>query len=118
MITYYLDNTNSYTIRTENTASNEFTMSLQDMITQQNVTASLSNISFTSYENILAFTASISGAYTGQEFRATLINSGSQSPIWHGSIQIYASQSIDKPAYKTQNTQFISHDSGNEFIIL
>jgi len=118
MITYYLDNTNSYTIRTENTSSNQFTMSLQDMITQQNTTASLSSASFTSYENILAFTASISGAYTGQEFRATLINLGSQLPIWHGTIQVYQSQSIDKPVYKTQNTQYVSHDSGNEYIIL
>ena len=118
MLSYYLDNTNSYTIRTENTSSNQFTMSLQDMITQTNSTASLVSSSFTSYENLLAFTASISGAYTGQEFRVTVLNSGSSTPIWHGSLQVYQSQSIDKVAYTTQNNQYISHESTNEYIIM
>lgn len=118
MLSYYLDNTNSYTIRTQDSASNEWTMSLQDMITQTNITASLTSASFTAYENIFAFTASISGAYTGQEFRAELYSSGSESPIWYGTFQIYQSQSVDKAVYKTQNTQYISHESTNEFIIM
>ena len=118
MLSYYLNNTNSYTIRTENTSSNQYTMSLQDMITQTNSTASLVSSSFTSYENLLAFTASISGAYTGQEFRVKVLNSGSTEPIWHGSLQVYQSQSIDKTVYKTQNTQYISNETTNEYIIM
>ena len=118
MLSYYLNNTNSYTIRTENTSSNQFTMSLQDMITQTNSTASLSGTSFTSYENLLAFTASISGAYTGQEFRIQIFNSGSTEPIWFGSLQVYQSQSVEKAVYKTQNTQYISNESTNEYIII
>ena len=118
MLSYYLNNTNSYTIRTQDTASNVYTMSLQDMITQTNTTASLTSASFTSYENLFAFTASISGAYTGQEFRLQLYTSGSSSPIWYGTIQVYQSQSVDKAVYKTQNTQYISHESTNEYIIM
>lgn len=118
MLSYYLDNTNSFSIRTENTSSNQFELRLQDMLTQVNSTASLSGVSFTNYENILAFTASISGAYVGQEFRARVWNSGSVEDIWHGSLQVYGSQSIDKPAYKTQNNQYVSNITTNEFIIL
>lgn len=118
MIAYYLTNTNSYTIRTENTSSNAFIMSLQDMYTQVNTTASLSGISFIPYENIFGFTASINDAYVGQEFRASLLNSGSDNPIWNGTIQIYAGQTIDKPTYKTQNDSYLSYTSDNEYIIL
>ena len=118
MLSYYLNNTNSFSIRTEDTASNVFELRLQDMLTQANTTASLSSASFSNYENILAFTASISGAYVGQEFRARIYNSGSTEDIWHGSLQVYGSQSIDKPAYKTQNTQYVSNLTTNEFIIL
>jgi len=118
MLSYYLNNTNSYTIRTENTSSNQYTMSLQDMVTQTNTTASLVSASFTGYENLLAFTASISGAYTGQEFRVKILNSGSSEPIWFGSLQVYQSQSVDKAVYKTQNDQYISHESTNEYIIM
>lgn len=117
MLSYYIDKTNSYTIRTENTSSNSFELRLQDMLTQANTTASLSGVQFSDYENILAFTASISGAYVGQEFRARVYNSGSEEDIWHGSIQVYSSQSIDKSAYKTQNNQYVSNQTTNDFII-
>jgi hypothetical protein len=118
MLSYYLNNTNSYTIRTENTSSNQFYLSLQDMITQTNSTATLSGVTFTPYENLLAFTASINGAYTGQEFRAKVLNGENQEPIWFGSLQVYQSQSVEKAVYKTQNTQYISNESTNEYIII
>jgi hypothetical protein len=66
----------------------------------------------------IGFTASISGAIVGGEYRATLLNSGSIEPIWHGSIQVYASQSIDKAVYENQNTQYVSHESENRYIIM
>jgi hypothetical protein len=118
MLNYFLDNTNSYTIRTYDTASNVYTMSMQDMITQTNTTMSLVSASFTTYENLFAFTGSISGAYVGQEFRLELYSSGSTEPIWYGSLQVYQSQSVDKAVYKTQNDQYISHESTNEYIIM
>lgn len=118
MLTYYLNNTNSYTIRTENTSSNVYTMSMQDMYTLTNSTMSLSSASFTSYENLLAFTGSIVSASVGQELRLTLYSSGSTTPIWNSTIQVYQSQSIDKASYTTQNNQYISHISTNEYIIM
>lgn len=115
MLTYYLDNTNSYTIRTQNTSSNQYTMSLQDMYQLTNLTASLSSASFTVYENLLAFTMSISGAVSGDEYRAKLYSSGSSEPIWHGSVQVFQSQSVDKTGYETQIQQFVSYESANEY---
>lgn len=115
MLSYYISQSNSYTIRTQDTSSNEFTMSLQDMYQLTNITASLISASFTPYENLFAFTASISSSIVGGEYRAKLYNSGSTEPIWHGSIQVYGSQSVDKSDYETQITQYISHESPNEY---
>jgi hypothetical protein len=92
-------------------------MSLQDMMSQVNTTASLSNITYNGYESLLAFTASINTNVIANEYRATLYNSGSSTPIWNGSIQVYASQSIDKANYVTQNDGYVSNVSTNEFII-
>jgi hypothetical protein len=92
-------------------------MSLQDMMSQVNTTASLSNITYNGYESLLAFTASINTNVIADEYRATLYNSGSSTPIWNGSIQVYASQSIDKANYVTQNDGYVSNVSTNEFII-
>ena len=114
MLSYYISQSNSYTIRTQDTSSNQFTMSLQDMYQLTNITASLISASFTPYENLFAFTASISSSIVGGEYRAKLYNSGSTEPIWHGSIQVYGSQSVDKSDYETQITQYISHESPNE----
>ena len=118
MLKYHVSQSNYFTFRTEPTASNSFTMSLQDMTTLVNSTASLSNITYDGYESILAFTASISGAMVGEEWRATIYN-GTTS-IWHGSIQAFESQSlaIPKSEYENQNKQYISHESENKYIII
>ena len=120
MLSYYISQSNSYTIRTQTTGSNQFTMSLQDMMGLNTFTASMTNVSYTPYESILAFTASIQSASVGSEYRATLYNqSGSSSiNIWNGSWQVYASQSIDKSVYENQIPPVISHASENKYIIL
>ena len=118
MLAYYISQSNEYTFRTQPTSSNSFTLSLQDMYELNNITASLSGITFSGYESYIGFTASISGAIVGGEYRATLLNSGSTEPIWNGSIQVYASQSIDKSVYENQNTQYVSHESENRYIIM
>jgi hypothetical protein len=97
-------------------------MSLTDMMGLNTFTASLTSASYTEYESILAFTASISGAVVGSEYRATLINaSGSISiPIWHGSVQVYHSQSTDKSIYENQiplDGNEVSHISQNKYVI-
>jgi len=118
MLAYYISQSNAYTFRTQPTASTHFTMSLQDMYGLNNLTASLTSMSYTPYESYVSFTASISGAIVGSEYRATLINSGSTEAIWNGTIQVYASQSTDKSVYENQNTQYISHESENRYIIM
>jgi len=116
MLTYYLSGSNGYTIRTAVTSSNDFTMSLQDMTTQVNSTASLSNISYSGYESKLSFTASLASTLTGEEYRATLINGNTE--IWHGSLQVFRPQSVDKANYTNQNDGYISNVSSNEYIIM
>ena len=118
MLTYYISQSNDYTIRTQPTASNEFTMSLQDMTTLQNFTASISGLTYQPYESFVSFSMDISGAIVSEEYRATLYNLGSAEPIWHGTVQCYMSQSLDKSDYETQIQQFISHESENRYIIM
>ena len=122
MLAYFISQSNGFTIRTEPTGSNSYTMSLTDMMGLNSFTASLTSASYTEYESILAFTASISGAVVGSEYRATLLNaSGSISiPIWHGSVQVYHSQSVDKSVYQNQiplDGNEVSHVSQNKYVI-
>jgi len=116
MLSYFISQSNDYTIRTQYTGSNALTMSLTDMMGLNTYTASMSGVEWTSYENILAFTASISGAVVAGEYRAEIFSPPSGT-IWHGSVQVYASQSVDKSVYENKNTQYISHTSENKYII-
>lgn len=118
MLGYHISQSNYYTIRTEPTASSAFTMSLQDMTRLTNTTASLSGISYDGYESMLNFTASISGAIVGEEYRATITNG--TTAIWHGSVQVFMSGSTpnDKADYENQNTQYKSHVSENRYVIM
>ena len=126
MQAYHISQSNGYTFRTQPTGSNEFTMSLQDMYTLQNLTMSMTNLSYQAYESFVAFTGSISGAYVAAEYRATLYNSGaanipgnaSGNAIWQGSFQVYSSASIDKSVYENQIPPVTSHASENRYIIL
>lgn len=116
MLTYFISGSNGYTLRTSQTTGNAFTMSLQDMTRLTNTTASMTNISYNDCESMLSFTASISNVVIGEEYRATLTDG--VDTLWNGSVQVFTSQSIDKPIYKTQNDGFISHDSSNEYVII
>lgn len=113
---YYLTGSNLFTIRTQDmTGTPTLTLKLEDMYTLQNTTSSISNYTFDTYENLLQFTASISGAIVGGEYRAYLL-SGSTN-IWNGSIQVYQSESLNT-TYTNQNNQYVSHITDNEFIIM
>ena len=126
MLGYYISQSNQFSIRTEPTASNSLTMSLQDMYTLASSSLSMSGLSYNGYESLLGFTASISGAIVGSEYRLTLINSGASNLvsntdgdyIWHGSLQAYASASEDKSIYENQIPPVISHASENRYIIM
>jgi hypothetical protein len=119
MLTYFIPGGNGYTIRTSQTTSTAFTMSLQDMLTQTNSTASIVSASYSPCESIASFTASIDNAYIGQEFRVRLTNG--ITDIWNGSLQVFAAQSPAKADYINQiplDGEVISFDSDNEYIIL
>lgn len=126
MLSFYISQSNEYTIRVGGDASNAVTLSLQNMITQEIQTASLTGVSYSSYESILAFTASISGAVVGDEYRAEILVSGSgDESYWNGSIQVFTSQSENKPEYVNQIplpengiNPYPSHQSSNSYIIL
>jgi hypothetical protein len=116
MLPYYISESNNWTIRTAPTASSALTMSLEDMFLLTHQTASLSGITYNGYESLLSFTASISGAIVGGEYRAELLNGN--DVIWNGSIQVYEPQSSSKAEYETQNTQYISYETENKYVIL
>jgi hypothetical protein len=89
------------------------------MTTLTTFTASMSGITYEGYESYIGFTASISGAIVASEYRAVLYNgtpTGSVD-IWRGTMQVYASQSIDKSVYENQIPPIISHESENKYII-
>lgn len=116
MLAYYLPNTNTFTIRTENTASNELNMFLEDMYTLQTSSYHIGSYTYQAYENLLTFDLNIVSASVGSEYRATLI--GEAGSIWRGSIQVYTSQSIDKPNYTNQiplDGQYKSNVTQNKY---
>ena len=118
MLAYYISGSNSFTIRTQPTGSSELKLHLQNMSTLVNTSSSLS-YTYGAYESLLAFTASIVSASIGDEYRAYIM-SGTAS-IWHGSINVFASQSIDKANYTNQiplENVYVSNLSDNEYIIL
>jgi hypothetical protein len=116
MLAYYISGSNLITIRTKPTGSSNLTLNLQNMYTLVNTTSSISGYTFNAYQSMLQFTASIASASVGDEYRAYITDT--TCSIWNGSIQVYSSQSIDKPAYKTQNDQYVSHTSENQYIIM
>lgn len=118
MQAYYISQSNNYSIRTEPISTNVLTLGLQNMYTLENITASLTGVTYDSYESLLEFTASIASASVGAEYRATLIDSGSGA-VWRGTFQIYSgSFPVVKSNYENQNQQYISHESENRYIIM
>ena len=118
MLAYFISQSNQYCFRTQPTASSNFTLALQNMTTQNNTTGSVSGLTYTPYESFVSFSLNISGTAVGEEYRAELLNSGSIEPIWNGTIQVYASQSVVKSVYENKNTQYISNVTENKYIIM
>jgi len=119
MQAYYISGSNVFTFRTEPTSSATLNLHLQNMLTLVNTTSSISSYTYDSYESLLQFTASIANAKVGDEWRA-FIKSGNDE-IWHGTIGVFTSQSIDKPNYTNQiplENVYVSRVSDNEYIIM
>jgi hypothetical protein len=93
------------------------------MTTLENFSSSLSGYTYDAYESKLQFTASqvstFVSASVGTQYRAYI--SDTTCSIWHGSISVFTSQSVDKPSYVNQiplNDVYVSRVSNNEYIIL
>jgi len=121
MLSYYISQSNEFVIRTRDTGSNDtFTLKMEDMLTLSKSSYLLptSSYNYNPYESILTFSQSLEGVVeTGQEFRIEISGSNSGS-IYFGSLQVFGSQSIDKPVYTTQNTGYVSNVTDNEYIVL
>jgi len=122
MLTYYQSGSNQFTIRTAPTASSNLVLSLQDMYTQKNSAETLNGYTYNAYESLLTFNSNLltgSTVQPGDQFRAVI--SDGYFEIWHGSIQVYVSQSVDKPNYTNQIPEegvYVSSVSDNQYIIL
>lgn len=120
MLSYYISQSNEFVIRTRNTGSgDEFTLLLEDILTYATSSYDLSgSYTFNPYENVFTFSQSLEGVVEeGQEFTAEISGSVSGS-IWYGSVQVYGSQSVDKVVYTTQNEEFVSNVTNNDYIVL
>jgi hypothetical protein len=95
------------------------TLVLQDMMTYSSSFYPLSgSYTFNPYENVFTFSQSLEGnVRDAQEFIVHLSGSVSGS-IYSGTMQVYASQSIDKVVYMTQNEEFISNTTDNDYIVI
>ena len=123
MLAYYISGSNNYSFRIAPTGSSQLKLNLQNMLTLVNTTSSISAsgrpYTYNAYESILNWTASISGAQVGDQYRAFITDT--TSSIWDGSISVFASQSIDKAAYQNQlgvEQRYISNLTDNEYIIM
>lgn len=120
MITYYISGSNITDIRIKPKCSGSLVLRLQNMSSLQNTTSSIVNYEYDSYQSLLRFTASIASPNIGDQYRAEIINNGTDV-VWNGSVQVFASQSIDKPNYVNQiplEDVYVSNLSDNEYIIL
>lgn len=131
MLSYYISQSNEFVVRTQDTASlvvsgsgtaEDMTLVLQDMMTYSSSYYPLSgSYTFNPYENVFTFSQSLEGnVRDAQEFRVHLSGSVSGS-VYSGTMQVYASQSIDnqsKTVYTTQNEEFISNTTDNDYIVI
>jgi hypothetical protein len=132
MLTYYIGDYNTFKVRTAQipVSASLLLMELQDMQTLKNTSffvmdKSNATWNYDECESIATLTFNLEintqGFTTGSEYRISLTpfisGSGYTAPVYHGSLQAFMSQSVNKPVYKTQNDGFISHTSENEYII-
>jgi hypothetical protein len=116
MKSYYLSGSNENVFRIEQTSSPTFTMHYENMMTLQEVTQSL-QAEYTSSESIIKFTADISGAYDGGEYRVYM-EDGNSNKVWYGTYQVFQSQSLDKSQYNSHlDDDYKSNVTTNEYII-
>ena len=135
MLTYYNFGYNGFEFRTDviDTAATYMRVDLQDMYTLQNNSFIMSpgQWSYDRYESIVSMSFQLTSAdnvTTGSQYRMSLTpwisGSGYLEPVWHGSLQVFASQSVNLESKSVYTNQIpigdtrISNVSTNEYIIL
>jgi len=134
MLTYFLPGSNNYKIRTAQipSGSNFLRVDLQNMLTNDSysILNSGSQWSYDQCESIVNISFNLNtliGVNVADEYRISLIPGISssavaltyQDPVFHGSLQVFASQSISKPEYINQipvEDEFVSNASTNTFV--
>lgn len=121
MLSYFGTGSNNFSIHTQtfNSSSASLVLNLEDMYTLTTQSFAITGsafISYNDYESILSFSLQIPTTSVAYEYRLDLTNNG--STIYNGTMQVYASQSVNKTGYQNQNTQYKSKLTGNEFIIM
>lgn len=116
MLSYFISASNEFVVRTENTASSDLTLNVENLFTNTTSSHDLSgSYTFQAYENILTFSQSLD-VEPGQQYRITVTDdSGS---IYRGAMEVFSSQSIDKTTYTTQRDGYVSNVSDNDYIVL
>jgi len=133
MLTYFLGGYNDYQIRTKQipSGSNFLSLCTQNMITQEEycVLFNTGQYSYNECESFVSFSVDLDiplSVNIADEYRLTLTPAITSAtvpftyldPIWNGSLQVFASQSVNKPAYVNQipyEETFISADTNNTF---
>lgn len=128
MLSYYISNPNEFVVRTENTASYQgdsgsYDLSLQtyNLFTHDTASYDLSgSFSYNPYENVFTFSQSLDNIKIGDEYLMKIysVSGSTERQIWRGSLQVFASQSIDKTEYSTQNDGYVSYETDNDYIVL
>jgi len=118
MLSYFISNNNEFVIRTEETSSSDLTLHTENLFTKETASYDLvGSYTYEGYESILTFSQSLDSVVSvGQQYRLTISDvSGS---IYRGAMEVFASQSIDKSVYKTQNDGYVSNVTDNDYIVL
>lgn len=121
MLSYFGTGSNNFSIHTQTftSASANLVLNVEDLYlltTQSFAITGSAFISYNDYESILSFSLQLPTTSVAYEYQLTLLNNGSN--IYNGTMQVYASQSVDKTQYVNQNTQYKSKLTGNEYIIM
>lgn len=116
MLTYYTDKPNIWTFRIRQATMENVELQITDMYSLLQATASLSGITYDDYESLISFTASISSANSGSEYRATLY--ASSSLVWNGTIQVHPDTDEPKWNVESQIDNVKSNVSENRYIIM
>jgi hypothetical protein len=119
MLSYYISKDNIKTVRVNQLSGSSLVWEVENLYTYQKHTSSLSNYEYDNYQSLLTFTASLDNAEVGEQYRAKIKNGN--NTVWHGSIEVFTSQSVLKSEPNNQiplDETYISHETENEFIIL